>query len=111
MPGAGETGNSNERAQELEKHWEHLVAALHALQTTLEAQPRLSAIMASTAALAPICNCIEPICRHARPDLSLSSFARTRLLVIRPDLPLPGSARARLLLLHPLLERLSLNLA
>ena len=104
MPGAEETGHSNERAQELEKHREHLVAALHALQTTLEAQPRLSAIMASTAALAPICNCIEPVCRHAHPDLSLSSFARARLLVIHPDLSLSRSARARLLLIHPLLD-------
>ena len=52
------------KAEDLKRHREHLAAALHALQTLLEAQPRLSAIMASTAALAPFCNCIEPICRR-----------------------------------------------
>jgi hypothetical protein len=70
MPGVGEPETSTEQEQELEKHWEHVAAALHALQTILEAQPRLSAIMASTAALAPICNCIEPICRHGPHILS-----------------------------------------
>ena len=62
-------GEGKEKAEDLRRHREHLAAALHALQTLLEAQPRLSAIMASTAALAPFCNCIEPICRqvwHAR---------------------------------------------
>ncbi len=62
--GADEVGvSSQESAEDGQRRREHLSSALHALQTILEAQPRLSAIMASVAALAPICNCIEPICR------------------------------------------------
>ena len=65
--GADEVGvssqESTESTEDAQQRREHLSSALHALQTILEAQPRLSAIMASVAALAPICNCIEPICR------------------------------------------------
>lgn len=45
---------------------EHMRAALHALRNILEAQPRLSALMASRPALAPLLACIEPSCRRAR---------------------------------------------
>ena len=55
--------SSQESTEDAQRRREHLSSALHALQTILEAQPRLSAIMASVAALAPICNCVEPICR------------------------------------------------
>ena len=44
-----------EKPDELERHRQHLLAAMQALQTNLEAQPRLLAIMASAAAIAPIC--------------------------------------------------------
>ena len=63
-PAAEEGEEGPEKAkEEARQDREHLAAALHALQTILESQPRLAAIMASAAALAPICNCIEPICR------------------------------------------------
>ena len=61
--------NTQKSAEDAGRRREHLSAALHALQTILEAQPRLSAIMASVAALAPICNCIEPICRQGAATL------------------------------------------
>ena len=70
-----------DKSEDLRRHREHLAAALHALQTLLEAQPRLSAIMASTAALAPFCNCIEPICRQA--CCVLPSQALVKILALR----------------------------
>lgn len=54
MLGTEETGESQQQADELKQHSKHLSAAMHALQSILGAQPQLSAIIASIAALAPI---------------------------------------------------------
>ena len=62
--GAGEgEAAAEEEAERQARRREHLELALHALRNVLEAQPRLSALMASRPALAPLLACIEPICR------------------------------------------------
>ena len=60
---AAAAGGEEEAAQQLRR--EHMLGALHALRNILEAQPRLSALMASRPALAPLLACIEPSCRYA----------------------------------------------
>ena len=56
-------GDLDEAAETLKRERAHMSEAVLALRNILEAQPRLSALMASQSALSPILNCIEPICR------------------------------------------------
>ncbi|KAK9809260.1 hypothetical protein WJX72_012293 [[Myrmecia] bisecta] len=53
----------------LQRKRTHLVSALTALRNVIEAHPKLAALLASRPALAPLLNCIEPICRrlHKQP--------------------------------------------
>ena len=44
----------------------HLAGTLTALRNIVEAQPRLAALLAAKPALAPLLNCLEPICRYGR---------------------------------------------
>ncbi|KAK9915634.1 hypothetical protein WJX75_001835 [Coccomyxa subellipsoidea] len=57
-------GDLDEAAETLKRERAHMSEAVLALRNILEAQPRLSALMASQSALSPILNCIEPICRR-----------------------------------------------
>ena len=41
----------------------HLISAQNALLHVIEAHPRLAALMASRPALAPLLNCLHPVCR------------------------------------------------
>ena len=43
----------------------HLAGALTALRNVVEANPRLAALLAAKPALAPLLNCLEPVCRWA----------------------------------------------
>ena len=59
-------GIPDDTEETLKRERAHMSEAVLALRNILEAQPRLSALMASQPALAPILNCIEPICRSAQ---------------------------------------------
>jgi hypothetical protein len=67
---------------------EHMRGALHALRNILEAQPRLSALMASRPALAPLLACIEPSCRRAALPLPLLRWPVMCVLGVQVRLPL-----------------------
>ena len=41
----------------------HLNGALTALRNVVEANPRMAALLAAKPALAPVLNCLDPICR------------------------------------------------
>ncbi|KAK9807966.1 hypothetical protein WJX73_008492 [Symbiochloris irregularis] len=53
-----------EALSELGRQRAHLAGALTALRNVVEAQPRLAALLAARPALAPLLNCLSPICRR-----------------------------------------------
>lgn len=55
-PSAAATGHND-------KDKANVVQALQALMNLLQAVPKLTALMASRPAIAPLLNCMEPICR------------------------------------------------
>lgn len=50
---------------QVDKDKADVVQSLQALMNILQAAPKVTALMASRPALAPLLNCIEPICRFA----------------------------------------------
>lgn len=51
---------------EASRRRQHLEMALIALRYIIQQRPRLSSLMASGPALAPLLNCVDPICRYFR---------------------------------------------
>lgn len=60
---AGRTDVEAERQGHLAN--DHLLAALKALLSLVEAHPRLAALMATRPAQAPLLSCLGPVCRYA----------------------------------------------
>lgn len=54
---------AEEAAEQVARQRAHLTGALTALRNVVEANPRLAALLASKPALAPLLNCLDPICR------------------------------------------------
>ena len=57
------TEGDGEASEAMLRQREQLTAALTALRNIVEANPRLAALLAARPALAPLLNCLEPICR------------------------------------------------
>ncbi len=68
-------GEAEEAAEGIRRERAHMSEAVQALRNILEAQPRLAALMASQPALAPILNCIDPICRSLFAPYNLLPYA------------------------------------
>jgi len=64
-PDSGNEAGVAPAKEQAEKDKADVVQSLQALMNILQAVPRVTALMASRPALAPLLNCIEPICRFA----------------------------------------------
>ena len=68
-------GADEEAAASADKQRAHLTGALTALRNVVEAHPKLSALLAARPALAPLLNCLDPICRCAWPAIQVVDVA------------------------------------
>ncbi len=64
-PDSGDEAGVAPAHDQVEKDKAEVVQSLQALMNILQAVPKVTALMASRPALAPLLNCIEPICRFA----------------------------------------------
>jgi len=64
-PDSGDEADVAPAKDQVDKDKADVVQSLQALMNILQAVPRVTALMASRPALAPLLNCIEPICRSA----------------------------------------------
>jgi len=64
-PDSGNEASVASAKDQVDKDKADVVQSLQALMNILQAVPTVTALMASRPALAPLLNCIEPICRFA----------------------------------------------
>ena len=62
-PDGGNRAGVATAKDQVDKDKADVIQSLQALMNILQAVPRVTALMASRPALAPLLNCIEPICR------------------------------------------------
>lgn len=88
-------------SREAEKDRADVVQSLQALMNVLQAVPKLTALMASRPALAPLLNCIEPICRSAP-----QAYLHPMLYCIKPIPVCCCAAVIPMLVLHCVIEHI-----
>lgn len=87
---AGTGGIDAEAGRQRQLANDHLLAALKALLTLIEAHPRLAALMATRPAQAPLLSCLGPVCRCAAENTTiLSRIATFELVYWSPAVCMP----------------------